>query len=218
MAYIDLNENLSVDLNNGQFVERTDILTEYNDKLKIYQSTTHEDWGQNFAWIKLAPNCSYDLYLIANSEQRYDNIYIYEGYLETWTRGNTDYDLQHNGGYTDYTFLSNWTKGRINNWTPQDKYYTVIWSKSDDVYYEDIGMFAINTTNETLFITPSNLLFQDSKRLFYFGNEFVRHIKYNDVNVNNIGTLVEYTNSYGVWSTIEGWWGTYHSLLATCMV
>ena len=61
MAYIDLNENLSVDLNNGQFVERTDILTEYSNKLKIYQSTTHENNGQNFAWIKLAPHCSFDI-------------------------------------------------------------------------------------------------------------------------------------------------------------
>ena len=211
---IKLNDNISVDLNNGQFVSRLDILTEYSDKLKIYQSTTHDDNGQNFAWIKLAPHCSYDLYLVANSEKTWDYICISEGYVETlmWEYAPDSNLTKHVGGNVDYTNIFNWTKTQISNDTDTDKYYTVIWGKDGGGSSgEDIGMFAINITNEI--IVPSNILFQDGKRLFYFGNEFVRHIKYNDVNVNNIGTLVEYTNSYGVWSTIESWWGIHNSLL-----
>ena len=214
MAYINLNDNISVDLNNGQFVERTDILTEYSNKLKIYQSTTHDGYGRNFAWIKVAPNCSYDLYLIANSEHNIDYICIFEGYYEMCDYGSSGYIKKHEGGYVDYSFLVNWTKTQIYNYTDKDKYYTVIWGKDDIInQHEDIGLFAINTTTERLFIPPSNVLFQDGKRMFYFGNEFVRHIKYNDVSVNNIGTLIQFSYSNGLWLTIEGWWGTHNSLL-----
>ena len=113
MAYIDLNENLSVDLNNGQFVERTDILTEYSDKLKIYQSMTHDDNGQNFAWIKVAPHCSFDIYFVADSEKYLDYICVFEGYYEKWEHaiGGT-YDT-HYGGYNNYRYLGNWKKMKI---------------------------------------------------------------------------------------------------------
>ena len=114
MAYIDLNEKLSVDLNNGQFVERTDILTEYSDKLKIYQSTTHDDNGQNFAWIKLAPHSKYDIYFVADSEKYLDYICVFEGYVESWKNS---YFTGHNGGNVDYTELKNWNKARITNHT-----------------------------------------------------------------------------------------------------
>ena len=113
MAYINLNDNISVDLNNGQFVERTDILTKYSDKLKIYQSTTHENNGQNFAWIKVAPHCSYDLYLIADSEMYCDYICIFEGYLETWQHHSGDYVIRHDGGDVNYTSIFNWIKIQI---------------------------------------------------------------------------------------------------------
>ena len=213
IPFIDLNKNISVS-DDGQFVERTDILTEYSDKLKIYQSTTHENNGQNFAWIKLAPYCSSDIYIIANSENNFDYISVFEGYLEVYNYDSGGQFGVHYGGNTDYTFLSNWVQKQISNYIGQDKYYTVIWCKNGSgSSNEDIGLFAIKTTTERLFIPPSNVLFQDGKRLFYFGNEFVRHIKYNDVSVNNIGTLIQFSYSNGVWLTVEGWWGTHYSLL-----
>ena len=214
LSLINLNENISVSLGDGQFVERTDIFTKYSDQLKIYQSTSHRYEARNFAWIKLAPHCSYDFYLVANSDQGNDFIYIFEGYVETLKHGAGGAFNIHFGGDVDYTDINNWNKKQIYNNTDTDKYYTVIWAKNSTYSAnEDIGMFAINITNETLFIPPSDVLFQNNKRMFYFGNEFVRHIKYNDVNVNNIGTLKDYSSSNGVWSTIEGWWGTHNSLL-----
>lgn len=212
MAYIDLNEYISVDLGDGQFVERTDIFTEYSDKLKIYQSTTHEDNGQNFACIKVAPQCSYDIYLIANSEQNFDKIGLFEGYIDGWI----EFSLvgQHNGGNDPYTKLNNWYKTQISNNTDEDKYYTVIWRKDGGVNInEDIGMFAINITSETIIDLPSKVLFNYDKRKLYIGDEFITKIKYNDVDVYNVGTVWQTEIDNGKWMTFEGWVGMYNNLI-----
>lgn len=218
MAYIDLNEYISVDLGDGQFVERTDILTEYSDKLKIYQSTTHEDDGQIFAWIKVAPQCSYDIYLIANSEGNCDYISLFEGFLESWSHGTGgEIIVRHNGGNNPYTDLNNWYKTQIYNWTDEVKYYTVIWSKDISVSSnEDIGLFAINITSETIvpiINLPSKVLFQDNKRKLYIGDEFITKIKYNDVDVYNVGTVWQTEIDNGKWMTFEGWVGMYGNLI-----
>ena len=208
MAYIDLNEHISVDLGDGQFVERTDILTEYSDKLKIYQSTSHENNGQNFAWIKLTPQCSYDLYIIANSEINKDYICVFNGYLETWNHDTYGWMAKHTGVKENYTDLYHWKKVRIFNDTNEVKYYTIVWSKNaGSNKYEDIGLFAINITTEPILL--SNVLFQDNARLIYLGNEIIRTIKYNDVNVyDGICGLFKQIFDNGQWITQIGWSGT----------
>lgn len=217
MAYIDLNEYISVDLGDGQFVERTDILTEYSDKLKIYQSTAHEDSGQSFVWIKVAPQCSYDIYLIANSEGNCDYISLFEGYLESWSHHSGGELARHNGGNDPYTDLNNWYKTQISNNTDEDKYYTVIWSKDGSVSNsEDIGLFAINITSETIvpiISLPSKVLFNYDKRKLYIGDEFITKIKYNDVDVYNVGTVWQTEIDNGTWMTFEGWVGMYNNLI-----
>lgn len=217
MAYIDLNEYISVDLGDGQFVERTDILTEYSDKLKIYQSTSHEDNGQNFAWIKVAPQCAYDIYLIANSEQNYDHISFFEAYIETWAHNSGGELARHYGGNDPYTDLNYWQKIHISNDTDEVRYYTVIWSKDGSAASnEDIGLFAINITSEPIvpiIELPSKVLFQDNKRKLYLGDEFITKIKYNDADVYNVGTVWQTELDNGKWMTFEGWVGTYGNLI-----
>lgn len=208
MAYIDLNEHISVDLGDGQFVERTDILTEYSDKLKIYQSTTHENNGQNFAWIKLAPQSSCDLYIIANSEINKDYICVFTRYIETWTHDTYGWNMRHTGVKENYQDLYHWEKGHVLNDTDEVMYCTIVWSKNGSSNkYEDIGLFAINITNEPILL--SNVLFQDNPRLIYLGNEIIRTIKYNDVNVyDGIGGLFKQIFDNGQWITQIGWSGT----------
>lgn len=212
MAYIDLNEYISVDLGDGQFVERTDIFTEYSDKLKIYQSTAHEDSGQNFARIKVAPQCSYDIYLIANSEQNCDKIGLFEGYIDGWI--DSSIVGVHNGGNDPYRDLNNWYKTQISNNTDEVRYYTVIWRKDGGVNTnEDIGMFAINITSEPIIYLPSKVLFNYDKRKLYIGDEFITKIKYNDVDVYNVGTVWQTEIDNGKWMTFEGWVGMHNNLI-----